>query len=165
MRNLKALCFSALFGTLMGSFFVVQPALALTEESVSKQLKCQYGCGFPDLASCSCGEWAIPAKSEIRARISRGEDLNTILKYFVDRHGETVLTSPIQEGFNRAAWIVPSVLIVVAGGLLSVALLRRKKRNRPIDVASLQEADPTHGPEAATYLKRLRNEIYGEGGA
>lgn len=140
-------------------------AQALTEEEISKQLKCQCGCGFPDLASCSCGEWAIPAKSEIRARLARGENLDTILKYFVARHGETVLTSPVQEGFNRAAWIVPSVFILVAGGLLSVVIYRWKKRE---ETAMANEADekpsisPANEPaKDDAYLNRLRDEIYG----
>mgnify|MGYP001312309576 CR=1 FL=1 len=139
---------------------VPSASFALTEEEVSKQLKCQCGCGYPDLHSCSCGEWAVPAKNEIRARITRGEDLQTILKYFIDRHGETVLTTPVQEGFNRAEWIVPSVLILVAGGLLSVALLRWKKRNDP--GAPPQEFDETPGtrPDEAL-LERLHDEIYG----
>lgn len=143
--------------------FAAPPARALTEEEVSKQLKCQCGCGYPDLHSCACGEWAVPAKSEIRARIARGEDLQTILKYFVDRHGEIVLTAPVQEGFNRAEWIVPSVLILVAGGLVAVAVVRWKRRDGrgPVDDDEVPPtADARGGPDRA-YLDRLHEEIYG----
>ena len=141
-------------------FFASPVAFSLTEEEVSKQLKCQCGCGFPDLASCSCGEWAVPAKSEINARIARGEDLATILKYFVDRHGELVLTSPKQEGFNRAAWIVPSVAILVAGGLLSVGLYRWRKREPEAPQDEVPHAPSTDGKDK-DYLDKLHEEIYG----
>lgn len=145
--------------------FNFSPAVfSLTEEEVSKQLKCVCGCGFPDLASCSCGEWAIPAKSEIRSRIARGEDMPTILKYFVDRHDESILTSPVQEGFNRAAWIVPGVGILVAGGLVLIALYRWKKREA--DLVADEDGVPTPGDanksaQDKSYLNKLHEEIYG----
>lgn len=136
-------------------FLSFSPIFALTEEEVSKQVKCQCGCGFPDLASCACEEWAIPAKAEITARIERGEDLTTILKYFVDRHGETVLTNPKQEGFNYAAWIVPGVLIFFGFTMVGL-LIKNWKKNKPEkeDIPSLLSK------EDEEILKKIDQELY-----
>ncbi|MCB0309140.1 MAG: cytochrome c-type biogenesis protein CcmH [Bdellovibrionales bacterium] len=160
-RNLKMIIIASVL-SLCGASFVT---FAITEEEVSKQLKCQCGCGFPDLASCSCGEWALPAKAEIRARLARGEDLQTILKYFVDRHGEEVLTSPVQQGFNKAAWIVPSVSILVAAGLLGMALYRWKIKGDGSDanVVTSEGISPKDvSKKDRPYLDQLHKEIYGE---
>ncbi len=125
------------------------------EEEISKKLKCQCGCGFPDLASCSCDEWAQPAKAEIKARLARGEDEETILKYFTGRHGEEVLTSPPQKGFNRAAWIVPSVAIVFAIFAVGAVVFRWKKRG----IAEEEKAGPISGDDKK-YLQQLDSELY-----
>ena len=147
-------------------FLIAMPtqSFALTEEEISKQLKCQCGCGFPDLASCSCDEWAQPAKAEIRARIARGEDLATILKYFVDRHTETVLTSPVKEGFNHAAWIIPGVLFFLGLGFVGVVLSKWKARKNPGagDGTPKKEVAQSQVSEAdQKYISEIDKELYG----
>ncbi len=142
--------------------FFFKTAMALTEHDVSKQLKCQCGCGFPDLASCSCPEWAIPAKAEISARISRGEDLPTILKYFIDRHGETVLTQPVQEGFNHAAWIIPSLLMIL-GVLLVGYFIKKWKSPKPQhDPKAQAQTQDIAQNDKDRYLKSIDQELYGD---
>lgn len=132
-------------------------AAPLTEEAISKKLKCQCGCGFPDLASCSCDEWAQPAKAEIRARIARGEDEATILKYFVDRNGEEVLTSPLPQGFNRAAWVIPIVVILVGGVFIGIAI--RRWRTSKQTVEEEKKITPVDQKDEK-YLKQIDQELY-----
>ncbi|HLG19678.1 MAG TPA: cytochrome c-type biogenesis CcmF C-terminal domain-containing protein [Bdellovibrionota bacterium] len=145
-----------IFGAAVTASVPAAMAQGATEESISKQLKCLCGCGFPDLASCSCDEWAQPAKAEIRARLARGEDEATILKYFVSRDGEKVLTSPVPQGFNRTAWIVPAAAL--AAGLLAVSVIIRKWRKEP----SVQD-EPSPRPQVSDekYRKELDRELYG----
>jgi cytochrome c-type biogenesis protein CcmH/NrfF len=154
----KAASWLLVIGALVALAFPLRSAYAepLTEEAISKKLVCQCGCGFPDLASCSCGEWAVPAKAEIRARIARGEDEATILKYFIGRHGEKVLTTPLPQGFNRAAWIIPGVAMVLGLGVVGIVLARWKKRS---DQA--EEPISDLAPQDDKYRKQIDEELYG----
>ncbi len=146
--------------------FIGPPAVAKAEavsidervETIAKKLRCECGCNFPDLASCSCDEWARPNKAEIRARLSRGEDENTILKYFVSQFGEKILTTPVQQGFNYAAWMVPAIAILIAG-IGVTAVIRRWSRNP--DPASDEKSPPVSTSEDERLRKELDRELYG----
>jgi cytochrome c-type biogenesis protein CcmF len=143
--------------------FCAMPATswaALSEPEISKKLKCLCGCNFPDLHSCTCSEWAQPAKDEIRARIARGEDEATILKYFVGRDGEKVLTVPVQQGFNRTAWVVP--ILALSGGLLAVGLIVRTwAKKEKGDEGSKEPTPPAPLAKDDPYLKKIDEELYG----
>lgn len=148
--------------TLIGlaSVAIPQSAYALTVEDIAKKLKCQCGCNFPDLASCSCGEWAIPAKEEIQARLNRGEDEATILKYFVGRNGEAILTVPIQKGFNRTSWLVPLLAITFSTAALAFVVRKWAKANAVVTAESSEPA--VLAPKDLKYVKEIEAEVYGD---
>lgn len=135
-----------------------------TVQEISKKLRCLCGCNFPDLASCSCDDWAKAAKSEIQARLIRNEDENTILKSFIFKYGETVLTAPLPEGFNRFAWIIPSVALFA--GLFGIGIIVRKwiNKSRGTDTSDdeAQELDKTlSASDVEHYRKKIDAELYG----
>jgi cytochrome c-type biogenesis protein CcmH/NrfF len=102
---------------------VAKPA---SQKDVEESLTCQCGCGLT-VHSCNhiqCGS-GEPIKKEVAERIARGESKEQILAAFQQKFGEKVLSSPINEGFNRLAWITPFAALALAGTILTVVIRRR----------------------------------------
>ncbi len=97
-------------------------AQALTRTEVEKNLLC-YGCpGEPlNIDRCSRGD---QMRAEIDRRLARGQDLETILAFFVGRFGEEILTVPPRRGFNLVAWAAPFVMLLI--GLVTATILVRR---------------------------------------
>jgi len=133
-----------------------------SQKDVEEALTCQCGCGLT-VHSCNhlnCGS-AEPMKKEIAERIARGEDKDTILKAFVRRYGEKVLSAPTMRGFNWFAWITPFAAVLLAGGILTVAIRRHVRSDAP--AVSPAAAAPPPGDSAlrerlASELERLDRE-------
>lgn len=67
-------------------------------------------------------------RAYIRDLIRQGKDKEQIKAALVSEYGEEVLATPSDDGFGRAAYIVPIVLIVLLAAGLAVALPRRRRR-------------------------------------
>jgi cytochrome c-type biogenesis protein CcmH/NrfF len=107
---------------------VAAPVLAkpASQKDVEESLTCQCGCGLT-VHSCNhiqCGS-GEPIKKEVAERIARGESKEQILAAFQQKFGEKVLSSPINQGFNRLAWITPFAALALAGTILTVVIRRR----------------------------------------
>jgi len=95
------------------------PDLARRFNEVSDKLVCQCGCN-EQLTVCSmqnCGS-ATPMRQEIERQLTAGKTNDDIVKYFVDKEGRKILSSPPPEGINLAAWVMPGFALLV--GLLVV---------------------------------------------
>lgn len=79
--------------------------------NLGHRLKCACGCREILL---ECTHIACPysdrMRAELVAAVDRGENDDLALQSFVQKYGPTVLATPAKTGFNRLAWIVPSVL-------------------------------------------------------
>ena len=64
----------------------------------------------------------------IRDRIAEGLDKDQIKDALVAEYGSEVLATPDTSGFDLAAWVVPGLIVIVAGAALVVSL--RRWRNR-----------------------------------
>ena len=98
---------------------------SVTTKEIEEALTCQCGCGLT-VHSCNhlqCGS-GIPLKQEVLTLVSQGFSRDEILVRFRDRYGEKILSSPVPEGFNLSAWILPFVVI----GLGAVALVVTVRR-------------------------------------
>lgn len=102
------------------------PALAavgVTE--IEEGLTCQCGCGLT-VHSCphlQCGS-GIPLKQEAAELVSQGLDKEEIFARFREKYGEKILSSPVPEGFNLTAWILPFAVVLAGGGVVFGALRR-----------------------------------------
>jgi cytochrome c-type biogenesis protein CcmH len=72
---------------------------------------------------------AAQERSFIRARIAEGMTKEEIKAALVEEYGPAVLAEPGDEGFDLAGWVVPGVIVALAG--LSVVLLARRWRRAP----------------------------------
>ena len=98
---------------------------AVTTKEVEEALTCQCGCGLT-VHSCNhlqCGS-GIPLKQEVRTLVSQGLARDEILLHFRDTYGEKILSTPVPEGFNLSAWIVPFAVIGVGAAVLVVSVRR-----------------------------------------
>jgi len=64
----------------------------------------------------------------IRDRIAEGLDKDQIKDALVAEYGSEVLATPSTSGFDLAAWVVPGLIVIVAGGALVVGLRRWRRR-------------------------------------
>ena len=71
---------------------------------------------------------AIQEREFIRDLIAEGLTKDEIKDRLVDEFGSEVLAIPEDSGFDLAAWLVPGVAIVLAGGAIFVGLRRWRRR-------------------------------------
>jgi cytochrome c-type biogenesis protein CcmH/NrfF len=100
-------------------------------------LECNHvGCAYSDRM-----------RAELVAAVDRGDNDDLTLQGFVQKYGTTVMAAPTRTGFNRVAWIMPYLVLVL--GLAMVTLIVRAWRSRPLvlpagAVAAVQGAELEH---------------------
>jgi cytochrome c-type biogenesis protein CcmH len=72
----------------------------------------------------SATQTARATRSDIRARIVRGESDADIRQVYVERYGETVLLKPASDGIGVLVWALPIAALVLGAGGLVIALRR-----------------------------------------
>ncbi len=127
-------------------------------QAIEKQLHCTCGCNL-DVYTCRTTDFNCtisPAlHQQVLARYEAGQSGRQILDAFVAEHGESILMSPPQRGFNLVGYFLPATAVLAAGVLLFVAL-RRWTRLAPDRPA----VAPAGGPPASpAELERLRREL------
>ena len=139
----------------MLAFFVPAVAAAAAAEDLeatAKELETKIMapcCGGSPVATHYSAP-AMQVKREIREMLAAGKNEREILDFYVDKHGEVILSSPRAEGFGLVAWVGPFVLMVVAGiGL--IAVIRGWKRRA---VAEPEPPPPTIDPADRARLEK-----------
>jgi cytochrome c-type biogenesis protein CcmF len=126
------------------------------EKELQDYLVCMCGtCGRQRIGECTC-----PVAAEMRAMLARlvaeGKSRDEIIQAFVaEWEGQHVLGAPIDEGFNRLAWLLP-----YGAGALGIALIGgvavRWSRRRE----QAQEGVPAMAPTVRPELEdRLNDEL------
>jgi cytochrome c-type biogenesis protein CcmH len=104
------------------------PASRFTE--IGHQMMCICGCNQILL---ECNHVGCPAsdgmRNELMAAVSRGDSDSLVEQSFVQKYGPTVLAAPTAKGFDRVAYIIPPVVLIL-GATLIVFVIRSWK-NRP----------------------------------
>jgi cytochrome c-type biogenesis protein CcmH len=99
-------------------------------QSLGHQLMCACGCNQVLL---ECNHVGCPLsdgmRKDLAAYIQRGDSDSLILQAFVQKFGPTVLLAPTHKGFNRVAWVMPYLVLIL--GLLSVCMVVRSWKKRP----------------------------------
>ncbi len=124
-RLVQVLLLSAAVFALLGAG---DPASRFNE--IGHQMMCICGCNQILL---ECNHVGCPAsdgmRNELMASVTRGDSDSLVEQGFVQKYGPTVLAAPSNRGFNRAAYIVPPVLLVLGFGLILMVI--RSWKNRP----------------------------------
>lgn len=91
-------------------------------------------------------------RAYIRDLIRQGKDKEQIKAALVSEYGEEVLATPSDDGFGRAAYIVPIVVIVLLAAGLAVTLPRRRRRTDAGGPSSDEAEAPEISAEDAARL-------------
>jgi cytochrome c-type biogenesis protein CcmH len=121
------------------------------------------GLGHKLMCTCGCGQVLLECnhvgceasdrmRKELTAAIQRGGSDSDVLNWFVQKYGPVVLAAPTKRGFDRVAWIMPYLILVL--GLTLTALLVRawKSRVKPATIAAPAQ------PEEMDALRRRIDE-------
>lgn len=120
------------------------------------RLMCVCGCGQILLECNHVGcKYSDTMRAELMAGVERGESDDLTLQGFVQKYGTTVLAAPTQQGFNRLAWIMPYLALVL--GLITVSLIVRAWKNRPL-VLPADAVRPVSGGELEQFREEARRE-------
>jgi cytochrome c-type biogenesis protein CcmF len=125
------------------------------EQQLHSEINCSCGGCFGPLKDCPMMYCATrqQEKGEIRDLVDRGQSHDQIIAAFVEKYGgQQVLNAPIDKGFNRLVWMIPSALGLGGIGLVGFVALRWSKRrdNSPAEDSA---------PEDPSVKERLDDEL------
>jgi cytochrome c-type biogenesis protein CcmH len=130
------------------------PATRFNE--IGHQMMCICGCNQILL---ECNHVGCPdsdgMRNELMAAVSRGDSDSLVEQAFVQKYGPTVLAAPTMQGFDRAAYIIPPVVLVLGVGL--IVLVIRSWKNRPAS-ALADGLRPIRGAELEQFRDQARKE-------
>lgn len=148
-----SLCLLVLLG-------MVPPVYALIWQDVASELMSP-ACPGRTLINCTSGQ-SEQLRQLIRQKVAQGESKSSIMRYFVDMHGEEILAAPPKKGFALAAWLLPLFVILNGAGLIVVLTFRwSRNRERIQRVASVSSdhAPTSVATETDPYRQRLQREL------
>ncbi|HYX81915.1 MAG TPA: cytochrome c-type biogenesis protein CcmH [Gemmatimonadales bacterium] len=126
-------------------------------QALEKKLRCTCGCGL-DIYTCRTTDFACtysPAlHKQVLAMRSEGKTAQEVLDAFVAQYGTTMLMSPPRRGINILGYLVPSILLIAAAGLLLRVLNRWATRARTAPTTTAVPSDATPAE-----LERLQREL------
>ena len=126
-------------------------------QAIEKQIHCTCGCNL-DVYTCRTTDFTCTVSPAMHQRVlalaQQGRSGREIIDQFVREHGIAILMAPPKRGFNLAGYFVPSLVILVAGVVLTVVLRRWVRAAGP--AAKRAPVAPDATPEE---LARLRREL------
>ncbi len=122
--------------------------------------------GHKLMCVCSCNQVLLECnhvgcrysdrmRDELGAALERADSDDLVLQSFVQKYGPTVLLAPTASGFNRLAWVMPYLALVL--GLITVGLIVRawSARSRAERAGTPARSAPATG---AAELERFRDQ-------
>jgi cytochrome c-type biogenesis protein CcmH len=150
-RCVKALLLSAAVFALLGA---ADPATRFNE--IGHQKMCICGCNQILL---ECNHVGCPdsdgMRNELMAALNRGDSDGLVEQGFVQKYGPTVLAAPTGKGFDRAAYVVPFVALILGFGLIVLVVRSWKNRPAPAIAGGLP---PIRGAELEQFRDQARKE-------
>jgi cytochrome c-type biogenesis protein CcmH len=136
-RGILALALAAVLLAVGGGMALAAQAPRASVTDIEDEVMC-VACGVPlDIAE---SPQATSERAYIREQVAKGLTKDQIKTKLVEQYGSRVLALPKDEGFGRAAYIVPIALVALM--LVALAIfLPRWRRNR--DAGGPQEQGPT----------------------
>lgn len=122
--------------------------------------------GHRMMCVCSCNQILLECnhvgcrysdrmRGELMASLERGDSDDLTLQSFVQKYGTTVIAAPTNTGFNRVAWIMPYLALVL--GITTVVLIVRAWRLRPL-VLPDSSVPPVSGEELDRFRDQARKD-------
>ena len=126
---------------------------------IEKQIHCTCGCN-QDVYTCRTTDFTCTTSPAMHRRVvamaKQGMSGQQILDQFVRENGVAILMAPPKRGFALVSYVVPLVLPVVAGAILTLVLLRWVRRPAPVTASVANPGGTNASPEE---LERLQREL------
>ncbi len=119
--------------------------------------KCDDKCGKV-LINCTC-DTSKETRKTLTSKLESGLTVDQIIKQYVDKYGETVLSAPTKSGFNLSAWIMPFAALAIGGfGVRKVvqSWTRPVRTKKDADASGEESAS---APPSGKFSKRLQDEL------
>ena len=124
--------------------------------SLGHRLMCVCGCSQILLECNHVGcTYSERMRGELMASLDRGENDGLALQDFVQKYGPTVLAAPTATGFNRVAWIMPFLALVL--GVMTTIFIVLAWRKRPA-LAAPGGVLPVSGAELERFRTQARKD-------
>ncbi len=102
--------------------------------------------GHQMMCMCSCNQilmecnhvgctYSDTMRKELTAAVDAGKTDQEVLAMFVEKYGTTVLAAPTHSGFDRVAWLLPYIALVVGIGGVALVVRAWHKRRVPATAA------------------------------
>jgi cytochrome c-type biogenesis protein CcmH len=148
--------FRLLAMVLVSSFLFIGAGDNSRVDRLGRELICMCGC-TQTLVGCNhlnC-PYRGPMTQQLTAAVDRGDSDKTITQFFVQTYGTLVLAAPTNRGFDRIAWVMPYLALLI--GMTLVVSIVWMWRKRPLLVhASVPGA--VRGEELAQFREQARKE-------
>jgi cytochrome c-type biogenesis protein CcmH len=125
---------------------------ATTLNAVENELMCDT-CNVP--LSVAESPRADQERAEIRRLIAQGKTKQQILDTFVSEYGPNVLADPKGGSSATASWLVPAIVLVGAALVISLLVVRWRRKRRDAD----EPAEPTAPAISAEDEARLERDL------
>jgi cytochrome c-type biogenesis protein CcmH len=99
-------------------------------KDLGHRMMCTCGCGQVLLECNHVGcQSSDKMRNQLLAALDKGDNDDLILQGFVQDYGPTVIAAPTSTGFNKVAWIMPFVVLIL--GFVLVSWIVRAWKSRP----------------------------------
>ena len=126
-------------------------------QSLGHKVKCI--CGGCNQVLLECNHvgctYSTHMRAELAASVDRGESDDLTLQAFVQKYGPTVLIAPTTTGFNRVAWVMPYLVLVL--GLATVVAVVRTWKMRPAPLPA-EGVPPASGAQLEHFRQQAQKE-------
>jgi cytochrome c-type biogenesis protein CcmH/NrfF len=154
-------CFIGRARLVVGLFIGVPLLLGAGDDAaridrIGHQLMCVCGCNQILLECNHVGcSYSTRMRDELTAAVTRGDSDNVIVQWFIQTYGTTVLAVPTNTGFNRIAWIMPYLALVLGIGM--VVLIVWMWKQRPLS-ANASASAAARSPDLDRFRQQARRE-------
>jgi cytochrome c-type biogenesis protein CcmF len=133
----------------------VTPPRNELEKQLREEMGCICGtCAHEPLSKCTCST-ADQMRTELRAQIDQGKSRDEIFERFASLYGgQHFLSSPIDKGFNRLAWLFPYLLGATGAVVIGFVAARWTRRPEP-DGQAPPPSDPVMDERLDDELRNL----------
>ena len=101
-------------------------------KAVASQFMCTCECGQDhfecDPKTCNL---TVGFKEDIVGMMNKGWDKDKIREYYINIYGEEILTAPEKSGFSLVAWVLPFVVLGIAGVAIFFLIRKWVKKKGP----------------------------------
>jgi cytochrome c-type biogenesis protein CcmH len=139
---------SALLSTLLICLFAVGAAgqASASERATLPDIEDEVMCPVcGTLLELSESPQADRERAFIRTQIAQGRTKDQVKDALVAEYGRAVLATPDDNGFDLSAWLVPPLVLLLAGGWIAVAVVRQRRSGReaessPVSIDPVENA-------------------------